>query len=258
MVRAKSRRFVVVAVAVASVMLLSGCDLNNFMPGTPRPSWCDPTDTAINDGHTTRFFQVYTTPKGPLSQSDCWEITNLQLAADFAAGYPTVASIQAAGWVQATPYTPAEGGQGGQGVHFVDPNRVAPPSAQFNPRRPNYLMYNGTAPTANLVGMMFLVDTGGDSTTTTPPAGFAGANDHWHNHGQLCYKANSYPFVLGEIGHSGLTATYCRQVLLGVVTGPNGDPGAPDFSSQWMVHVWLPPYAGWQATDIFNVGHPSL
>jgi len=25
-----------------------------------------------------------------------------------------------------------------------------------------------------------------------------------------------------------------------------------------MVHVWLPIYAGWQATDIFNNAHPSL
>ncbi len=31
-----------------------------------------------------------------------------------------------------------------------------------------------------------------------------------------------------------------------------------DLSSQWMVHAWLPVYAGWQATDIFNVSHPSL
>ena len=136
MIRAKSRRFVMVGVAVAGVMLLSGCDIYSYMPGTPRPSWCDPTDTAVNDGHTARFFEVYTTPKGPLSQSDCFQVVDdLKAAQDFAVRYPTVAAVQAAGWVQATVYTP------GQGAHFVDPNRLTGP---FDPKRPNYLMYNGT------------------------------------------------------------------------------------------------------------------
>ena len=113
----------------------------------------------------------------------------MKAAQDFAVKYPTVAAVQAAGWVQATVYTP------GQGAHFVDPNRLTGP---FDPKRPNFLMYNGTASTANLVGMMFLVDTGGTSTTTTPPAGFPGANDHWHNHGALCVR-NSDGVVIGEV-----------------------------------------------------------
>jgi hypothetical protein len=231
MTRAKSRRFVSVAVAVAGVMLLSGCDLYSYLPGTPRPAWCDPTDTAVNDGHTAAFFATYTTPKGPLSQSACLEVANyLPFAAEFASKYPTVAAVQAAGWVQATVWTP------GQGIHSVDPARMTGP---FDPDRPNYLMYNGTAPTANLVGMMFLVESG-----PAPPAGFPGNNDHWHNHGPLCYKAGAFPFILGE----SLSASLCTA-LGGVNT---------DFSNQWMVHVWLPVYAGWQATDIFNNNHPSL
>ena len=234
MVRATSRRFLTVAVAVGCVMLLSGCDLYSFAPGTLRPSWCDPTDTAVNDGHTSAFFAFYTTPKGPLSQNDCLVVSaDIETARDFAAHYPTVAAAQAAGWVQATVYTP------GQGVHFVDPTRRTGP---FDPNRPNYLMYNGTAPTNNLVGMMFLVDTG---SSTTPPAGFPGGNDQWHNHGLLCVKGG---VVIGEIGENGMTQSLCTGEG-GVVT---------DLSTQWMVHVWLPVYAGWQATDIFNVDHPSL
>jgi hypothetical protein len=235
MVRSTSRRVVTVAVALGCVILLSGCDLYSFAPGTPRPSWCDPTDTAVNDGHTTAFFNFYTTPKGPLSQSDCLVVADdLGAARDFAAQYPTVAAAQAAGWVQATVWTP------GQGIHYVDPSRLTGP---FDPKRPNYLMYNGTAPTSNLVGMMFLTDTG---SSTTPPPGFPGANDHWHNHGPLCYKSGANPFVIGEVPP--MSASLCTAQG-GVVT---------DFSSQWMVHVWLPVYAGWEATDIFNVDHPSL
>jgi len=230
MIRAKSRRFMIVTVAVAAMFLVSGCDLYSYLPGTPRPSWCDPTDTAVNDGHTAAFSAAYTTPKGPLSQSDCQQVaTYIQAAQDFAVKYPTVAAVQAAGWTQATVYTP------GQGAHYVDPNRMTGP---FDPRRPNFLMYNGTAPTANLVGMMFLVDSG-----AAPPAGFPGANDHWHNHGPLCIKAG---VVIGEVPP--MSSAQCTS-LGGTVT---------DLSSQWMVHVWLPVYAGWQATDIFNVSHPSL
>jgi hypothetical protein len=235
MVRVASRRFGIAVVAVAGVVLLSGCDLASYLPGTPRPYWCDPTDTAVNDGHTTAFFNFYTTPKGPLSQHDCLVVSDdIKAAADFASHYPTVAAAQAAGWVQATVWTP------GQGIHFVDPNRETGP---FDPRRPNYLLYNGTSPTSNLAGMMFLVDTG---SSTTPPPGFPGANDHWHNHGPLCYKAGATPYIIGEIPP--MADAQCTG-LGGVKT---------DFSSQWMVHVWLPIYAGWQATDIFNVDHPSL
>jgi len=226
----------IVAVAAVAMFLVSGCDLYSYLPGTPRPSWCDPTDTAVNDGHTPRFAAVYTTPKGPLSQSDCQEVASyIQEAQDFAVKYPTVAAAKAAGWVQATVFTP------GQGAHFADPNRLTGP---FDPRRPNYLMYNGTAPTANLVGMMFLVDTGGTPTTTNPPAGFPGANDHWHNHGVLCVR-DSDGVVVGE----GLSDSTCLSF---------GGHNTQQFSSEWMVHVWLPVYAGWQATDIFNVSHPSL
>jgi hypothetical protein len=235
MIRARSRRLGIVAIAVTCVTFVSACDLYSYLPGTPRPSWCDPTDTAVNDGHTTAFFNFYTTPKGPLSQSDCQQVASyIQEAADFASKYPTVAAAQAAGWVQATVWTP------GQGIHFVDPNRITGP---FDPRRPNYLLYNGTAPTSNLAGMMFLTDTG---SSTTPPAGFPGNNDHWHNHGPLCYKAGANPYIIGESPQ--MSNALCTS-LGGVMT---------DFSSQWMVHVWLPVYAGWQATDIFNVDHPSL
>ena len=36
--------------------------------------------------------------------------------------------------------------------------------------------------------MMFLVESG-----VKPPAGFPGANDHWHNHDKLCIDADAEP-----------------------------------------------------------------
>jgi len=219
-----------VLLAVA-LLALGACYPLSYMPGTPRPTWCDPTDTAVNDGHTASFFAAYSTPKGPLSQLNCiYVAADLNAAIGYVSQFPTVAAAKAAGWVQATVWTP------GQGIHFVDPTREIGP---FDPGRPNWLMFNGTADTANLVGMMFLVESG-----ASPPAGFPGANDHWHNHGPLCYKEGATPFIVAE----GVSDAICTA-LGGVNT---------DFSGQWMAHVWLPVYAGWDATDIFNVDHPSL
>ena len=216
---------------LAGILLLSSCYPLSYMVGTPRPLACDPTDTAVNDGHTASFFASYSQPKGPLSQVDCQNVVALlNVASAYASQFPTVADAKAAGWIQATVWTP------GQGIHFADPTRLYGP---FDAQRPNWLLYNGTAPTAKLAGMMFLVEGG-----ATPPEGFPGANDHWHNHDKLCIDADATPFVIGE--H--VSDAYCTAIggVNTVVT------------NQWMVHAWLPVYAGWDATDIFNNNHPSL
>jgi hypothetical protein len=220
-----------VLVGLVMTVVVGACQPLSYLPGTPRPSWCDPTDTAVNDGHTASFFAIYSTPKSALSQTDCQTVVALlNTAADYVAQFPTVADVRAAGWIQATVWTP------GQGIHFVDPARMNGP---FDPQRPNWLQYNGTAPTARLAGMMFLVQSG-----ATPPAGFPGANDHWHNHDKLCIDADAEPFVIGE--H--LSDAHCTAIG-GVNTV---------YTDHWMVHAWIPTYAGWNPTDIFNNNHPSL
>lgn len=216
---------------LAATLLLSACYPLDYAPGTPRPKLCDPTDLAVNDGHTASFSANYSQPKGPLSQIDCQVVTaHLNAAAAYAAQFPTVAHVKAAGWIQATVWTP------GQGIHFVDPTRLYGP---FDPQRPNWLQYNGTAPGSNLAGMMFLVESG-----VQPPAGFPGTNDHWHNHDELCIDAGATPFVIGE--HA--SDAFCTA-MGGVNT---------EVSGQWMVHAWMPRYAGWDPTDMFNNNHPSL
>ena len=204
--------------------------------GTLRPYWCDPTDTAINDGHglAANFNAAYTQPKGPLSAMDCLATSgNLRASESFAKQFPTVADAEAAGWRQAAVWS------AGQGIHYVDPNRLLGP---FDPNKPNWLMYDGTSPGSKLTGMMFLLDTG----TSSPPAGFRGMNDHWHQHGALCTDVapGAYPFIIGE--H--LTAGQCSSI------------GGINIVQQtvWMVHVWLPIYKGWVPTDIFNKAHALI
>jgi len=144
--------------------------------------------------------------------------------------FPTVADAKAAGWIEAAVWSP------GQGIHFVDPSRQTGP---FEPTRPNWLMYDGTGPTAKLTGMMFLVNSG-----MNPPAGFPGANDQWHQHHELCTDSTASPFIIGE--H--LTDAECAAI-----GGVN-----VMYMNLWMVHVWLPTYGAGQRSDVFNMVHQSV
>lgn len=230
---------------VVLAVLASSCTLVNiWAPGSSvRPYYCDPTDVHINDGHgghhdptapPTPFSIAYTQMKGPLSAADCQSVaTDIQASRVFAEQYPTVADVVAAGWEQAAIWS------SGQGIHYVDPSRLTGP---FDPQRPNWLMYDGTSPDSRLTGMMFLTNTG----STTPPAGFAGANDHWHQHGALCNDPTpgAYPFIIGE---------HMSDAECNAIGGTN-----ITYTTIWMVHVWLPIYDGWTPTDIFNKTHPNI
>ncbi len=219
------------AVVALAVLVVSGCIPLSYQPGTARPFYCDPSDTLVNDGHGGGMFAtVYTQPKGALSATDCQALAaDLTASSSYVSSLKTVAQAEAAGWVQAAVWS------AGQGIHYVDPSRITGP---FDPTKPNWLMFDGTTPDSKLTGMMFLVQSG-----MMPPAGFPGDNDHWHQHHELCVAGGS-PFIVGE--H--LTDAECAA--LGGVNQM--------FMDTWMVHVWLPSYDGWLATDIFNKTHPSL
>jgi hypothetical protein len=225
--------------APAAMVLLSGCfyGFPQWAPGgASRPFYCDPTDTAINDGHAgdATFAAVYTQVKGPLSAVDCFDLQqDIDAAVAFVSQYPTVGSLPG-NWKQAAVYAP------GQGVHYVDINRIFGP---FDPKKPNWLMYEGTSPSSKLTGMMFLEQQPG-GMNSVPPEGFPGANDHWHRHHELCYNPSQYPFIVGEQ----LTDAECTAL-----GGTN-----QMFMDMWMVHIWLPEYDGWVPTDVFNRTHPSL
>lgn len=203
--------------------------------GSARPYWCDPTDTAINDGHHgANFAAAYTQPKGPLNAVQCMSVTGqLNASTAFVSQFPTVADAEAAGWRQAAVWA------AGQGIHYVDPNRLLGP---FDPNKPNWLMYDGTAPDSKITGMMYLVDEGSSS----PPPGFLGLNDHWHQHGHLCTDPapGAYPFIIGE--H--LSSAQCSSIGGINILHP----------TIWMVHVWLPIYQGWIPTDVFDKAHALI
>lgn len=110
-------------------------------------------------------------------------------------------------------------------------------TAEFNPDRPNMLMYDGNGSDAKLTGMVWAVQSG-----HMPPEGFSGDNDHWHFHEKLCYAPG--PFIVGD---------NISDQLCTARGGVNEDA-----SDTWLLHVWLPVYEGWMATDIFNKEHPTI
>ena len=81
--------------------------------------------------------------------------------------YPTVKEATAAGYRMSTPYVPCIG------AHYTNVSLVA----KFDPAAPSELLYDGTGPDAKIVGLSYLVLHPGG-----PPDGFAGTNDHWHQH----------------------------------------------------------------------------
>lgn len=153
--------------------------------------------------------------------------------------YPTVASARAAGMIQAGKFAPE------LGAHFIsyaNLNRELRPDGSVDARYPAGYIYDGISPTSQIVGLMFVSIKGGDA-----PAGFAGPNDHWHRHMNLCiqYGPNnkiSVPFAPDR----DVTRAQCD-----VVHG--------DFMPRtvWMVHAWVVP--GWESPKgVFSHADPNL
>ncbi len=230
----RKRRFLPVAALTSLALVAAACNVQDWAAGgKARPWYCDPTDTAINDGHTggTGGHEPhYTEEKGPLSAEDCL-VVNLQLtsAMNYAKQFPTAGVAEANGFTHLAPYIP------GQGTHHV--NDAAGITSTFNPTRPNLLMYDSNADSGKLTGMVWAV-----VSPHGPPEGFAGDNDHWHSHVSLCF--NSSGFIIGD----SITDQQCASR-----GGTNVDT-----SDTWLLHAWLPVYDGWVATDIFNKEHPTV
>ncbi len=124
------------------------------------------------------------------------------------------------------------------GVHYLNPDHLEQP---FSPSRPTHLIFDHDGPGARLIGIMYYVDTnGGDA-----PAGFAGPNDHWHNHTAAC-MADGLMLALDDI-----TERSCTRL------GGALEPLPEGFASRWMLHVWVVP-DNENPWGIFADGNPAL
>jgi hypothetical protein len=141
--------------------------------------------------------------------------------------YPTVAAATAGG------YHLVGGGFGpGSGAHYVGGF-----SLRFDPSHPLALIYDGIHPTSQMVGLMYY------TVGVTPPAGFAGPNDHWHRHSGVCTGKGGDVLFPPD---SSVTKTQCAKAggFFMRVTG-------------WMVHTWVVP--GWESpSGVFSHENPDL
>jgi len=152
----------------------------------------------------------------------------LVAARDVAMRYPTVADAQRAG------YHLVGGGFGpGSGAHYIGGGAGF---GAFDPAKPPTLIYDGISPTSQIVGLMYL---GGGATA---PEGFAGTNDHWHRHSNICLRGTDSIFP----ADSDVTATQCAAAggrFMAITT--------------WMVHAWVVP--GWESSQgVFSHENPNL
>jgi len=153
------------------------------------------------------------------------------LARTVADKYPTVADAEAGGYHASTTYVPCIG------AHYTNIGLVG----SFDPAAPSELLFDGTKPDSKLVGLSYLVYHPGGA-----PEGFAGPNDHWHQHnanGGLCFSKSSGVVI----GAEDVTPEQCAA--RGGIKRE-----LPDI---WMMHDWIVP--GWECSwGVFAPECPEL
>jgi hypothetical protein len=142
------------------------------------------------------------------------------------ARHPTVADAEAAGYRGITPYVPCIA------AHYINSGLVAD---GFNPSEPEILLYTGTDPDSEIVGLSYL------QLSDEEPEGFAGEIDPWHVHESLCLG--------GGVVRGDETTTDEECEARG---GTNVELG-----NLWMNHMW--PVVGWESRwGLFSSEHPDL
>jgi hypothetical protein len=142
--------------------------------------------------------------------------------------YPTVEAAEAGGYRRITPYVPCIA------AHYLNSGIL---DGTFDPANPEILLFDGTDPDSQIVGLSYLAFTGPDN----PPEGFAGSNDPWHVHRQLCIGGG------GVLGDENATEEDCTS---------RGGRVVP-LEGLWMSHMWN--VAGWDSRwGLFSSEHPDL
>jgi hypothetical protein len=142
----------------------------------------------------------------------------LVAAREFALRYPTVADAKAAGFYLAGGFAP------GSGAHYIARGGGLTNPEKFDPTAINSLIYTGTSPTSELTGVMYF------NVGDEPAEGFAGPNDHWHRHSNVCLRAGADQLDVPFPADADVTKKQCEAAGGGLmkITG-------------WMVHAWVVP-----------------
>jgi hypothetical protein len=156
------------------------------------------------------------------------ELLNQQLlqAQQAALEFPTVASAKAAGMILAGGMAP------GVGAHYQLMSAASLEGVNadgtINAAHPASWIYASTADNAPVVGVMYI------ALTKDPPSGFAGPNDHWHQHSNVCVQYANGMIKVPFAADTSVTPQECANVH-----------GFFMKKTVWMVHAWVVP--GWQS-----------
>ena len=145
----------------------------------------------------------------------------LVLARKTALRYPTVKDAIAAGLHRAGPFSP------GLGAHYIDYSSAGgndgSPMTNQDIERPLAWIYDGNHPDSKIAGLFY-------TTSSDTPQGFAGPNDTWHEHRDVCIvnNGNEIDTPLGA-DHSA-TQAECDAIKGNLLK-----------QTSKLVHVWVVP-----------------
>ena len=149
-----------------------------------------------------------------VDREQCDQLTaELEQAREVSEKYATVADAEAAGWNRVTGYVP------GIAAHYMNFSLV---DSKFAIDEPEMLLFDGTDPESQIVGLSYYVRLDGSAA---PTQGFVGENDQYHRHFGLCTGPG------GVIGDSTTTEAECAARGGRKASGANG----------WMSHAWVVP-----------------
>jgi hypothetical protein len=219
-------------VGAASILLVdSGGDGDRVVgvaaAASPAPSAATGSSPVHEHGHIVtgvkaKDIQAELRPDEPLDR-----VTRAELADELAAAravamqYPTVADATAAGMFLAGGFAP------GSGAHYISMSGISG-SGPIDVTKVNSYIYDGTNPDSRIVGLMYYSNANAE--------GFAGPNDHWHRHSNVCINWHGpnggleVPFP----ADAEVTRAQCARAggSLMPITG-------------YMVHAWVVP--GWES-----------
>ena len=158
----------------------------------------------------------------PVSKTDRAELARqLTLAREVALAYPTVAAAEAAGLRRAGPFSP------GLGAHYISyGNALGNPDGVMSDddiRKPLAWIYDGTHPDSRIAGLFYM------SAMKDAP-GFAGPNDTWHVHHDICIVSNNGVIDAPLGADHEATEAECKAVKGGLLK-----------QTQYLLHVWVVP-----------------
>ncbi len=176
----------------------------------------------VVSGVKAQDIQAELQPDTPLDR-----LTRAQLASQLATArevamqYPTVADAEAAGMRVAGGFAP------GSGAHYISYSGILG-DGPIDVTKVNSYIYDGTNPDSQIVGLMYY--------SNSEVEGFAGPNDHWHRHSNVCVKFGADGIEVPFPADADVSAKDCKQAgaSLMPITG-------------YMVHAWVVP--GWESPE---------